>query len=430
VIFEQFLSNLTYLTLRLKKIAVAVSGGSDSVGLLMLLHHFSKQSGKEIIVLSVNHNLRPEAKEEVEYVKILSKKLGHEAFILSWDHQNNFSNLQARAREARYSLMTEKCKELGIDLLCTAHHEDDFLENYLIRKERKSGIFGLSSGYKTFINDVMVIRPLYNIPKIQVSNYLRRLGVRWFEDASNHTTKYKRGSIRQFLASKNELFKENLRQELAEINIKADSLKNYFIKSIAEVVKIYDYGAAEINLDKFEDEKFVSDNEIKLYLISYILTIISGQVTMPRAESVIKIIELLNQGQNFTKTLHGCFIERGGNSIMIYREFGRVKPRDIVFAPSAIWDNRFKLEGWVDIPGAYITYLTENDYKLLKSELIIKKNVGLRVSRKILFTFPVIKVLEKVVSLPHISYYCSHISSERFSFTFNPRFVSRFTHFC
>ncbi|KAJ6644888.1 ATP-dependent zinc metalloprotease FtsH [Pseudolycoriella hygida] len=83
-------------------VALAVSGGSDSVALLMLTHRWAKASNVNLVVISIDHHLRQESKLENEYVRALSHKLGYEHHQLHFDHQNNFANLQARAREAHF----------------------------------------------------------------------------------------------------------------------------------------------------------------------------------------------------------------------------------------------------------------------------------------------------------------------------------------
>jgi tRNA(Ile)-lysidine synthase len=101
----------------------------------------------------VNHNLRSEASEEVQYVKLIAEKLGCNVFELSWHCGDNKIALQERAKQGRYELICNKCHELGINTLLTAHHLDDMLETYLMRENKKSGVFGLSSAHSFFYNN-------------------------------------------------------------------------------------------------------------------------------------------------------------------------------------------------------------------------------------------------------------------------------------
>ena len=103
------------------KMAVAVSGGVDSMCLLYWLH----EVGADIVCLHVNHKLRPEADIETEYVVQTCKNLNIPCKIFYWDGEKPENGLEAAAREARYKMMTDFCHENKIEYLLTAHQSDD-----------------------------------------------------------------------------------------------------------------------------------------------------------------------------------------------------------------------------------------------------------------------------------------------------------------
>ncbi|MEA0970528.1 tRNA(Ile)-lysidine synthase [Candidatus Megaera venefica] len=166
-------------------VALSVSGGSDSIALLHLTSTWAKSRKIRLVVFSVNHNLRPESSEEIEFVKIAASGLGHEFYELSWDNGGNKVAIQERARDARYSMISKKCHEFGINILLTAHHLDDMLETYLMRKNKKSSILGLSYSNSFFYNNTQVIRPLSSFLKSELIDYLNSLNIKWLEDSSN-----------------------------------------------------------------------------------------------------------------------------------------------------------------------------------------------------------------------------------------------------
>jgi tRNA(Ile)-lysidine synthase len=180
-----------------KKIALAVSGGADSIAMLYMLYDWSIKAKKTLVILSVNHNLRLEAKEECEYVSNLAKSLGLESVILEWKHDGIFSNVHKKAREARYELMTNWCKENGLDALCTAHHMDDRCENFFIRISQGAGILGLIDKEKITYNDVAIIRPIFNSKKADLVKYLEDKKIKFYYDISNQDKKYLRTNIRE-----------------------------------------------------------------------------------------------------------------------------------------------------------------------------------------------------------------------------------------
>ncbi|WP_419235070.1 tRNA lysidine(34) synthetase TilS [Rickettsia endosymbiont of Nabis limbatus] len=429
MLYKKFEHNINNLIdgFGLSKIAIAVSGGSDSVALLYLASIWAKKNNIELFVLSVDHNLREQSKQEIEYIQNISNSLNRKHYNLSFDHQNNFSNLQERARKGRYDLMTSLCRKLDILVLLTAHHEDDYIENFCLRLERKSGVFGLSSSNVNYHNDTQIIRPLFNIPKSELENYLVTNNIKWFEDQSNLSTKYRRNAVRQKLAKQEDYIKDDIITEQIKVNeLVENKFKPELIAAIAESVKISEYGFAFLNLIKFS--RF--SPEVRVQLINFLLIIIGGQHRSARFYSVEPILKLIMQSLDFKNTLHGCVIKRMQNELLIYREFGKKLPESkLLLNKQAVWDNRFRITKKHDLENCVATYLSLEDYKIIKKKLDLEvlKNLSYGTHNAILFTLPIIKILEKVVAIPHISYYDNDIKS--FNVSFAPDFTSRFTHF-
>ena len=116
-------------------IAVAVSGGPDSLALTLLLHEWHKNRGscERFIALTVDHNLQSESAEEARYVHFLVQNLGVAHHILVWQegHSKGLSNISHRARKARLNLLTDWCKQNGISTLL-AHTKNDIVETFFI----------------------------------------------------------------------------------------------------------------------------------------------------------------------------------------------------------------------------------------------------------------------------------------------------------
>jgi len=435
MLYKKFECNINKLIgdFGLSKIAVAVSGGSDSVALLYLANIWAKKNNIELFVISVDHNLRQQSKQEIEYIQNISNSLNLKHYSLSFDHQNNFSNLQERARKGRYDLMTNLCKELDILVLLTAHHEDDYVENFCLRLERSSGIFGLSSSNINWHNNTQIIRPLFNIPKSKLVDYLVTHNIKWFEDESNLSTKYRRNIIRQKLIKQENYIKDDIIARQIKTNgLLENKFKPELISAIAESVKIFEYGFAFLDLVKFV--KF--SQAVQVQLINFLLIMIGGQYRSARFYSVEPILKLITQelnthGVDFKNTLHGCIIKRIQNRLLIYREFGKKLPESkILLSKQVIWDNRFRIAKNHDVENCVITYMSLEDYKTIKKKLNLEslKNLSCKNHNAILFTLPIVKILEKVIEIPHISYYDNDMKS--FDVSFVPDFTSRFTHFC
>lgn len=430
MLYEKFISNFSNLIgeIDFKAIAIAVSGGADSVALLNLMTKWSAANKVKLVVMNVNHNLRAEAKLEGDYVAALSKQLGLECFMLAWNPQNNFANLQARARAGRYQLMTAHCHQLNILTLITAHHREDYIENFLIRKQRKSSPLGLSSSNINFYNNIRILRPLFDLPKQDLVDYLIKNKIQWFEDQSNYSDKYQRSRIRKEISRQQADFKEAITKEQLAVNLAASQLSSQLVAIIAEAVTINPFGLAIIELTVFSKVVIL----VKLQLLSFILTIISGNTSLPRAESVSFILSCLEQKQDFIKTLHDCIMKRVGCKLLIYRSFGKKSPLPVKLDKGIIWDNRFRFDGEIEgKPQSYITNLQMSEYIAIKKELKVEelKKSTLNNHRSILFTLPVIKEQEIVLAIPHIGYYSDISLLGKLHFSYQPPFTSRFTHF-
>jgi len=429
MLYERFEHNINNLTggFSLSKIAIAVSGGSDSIALLYLADIWAKKNNIELFVISVDHNLRDQSKQEIAYIQNISNNLDRKHYSLSFDHQNNFSNFQERARKGRYDLMTSLCKELDVLVLLTAHHEDDYVENFCLRLERNSGIFGLSNSNINWHNNTQIIRPLFNIPKSELVDYLVTHNIKWFEDESNLSTKYRRNAIRQKLVKQEDYIKDDIiAQQIKANELLENKFKPELIAAIAESTKIFEYGFAFLDPTKF----IKLSQEVRIQLINFLLIMISGQCCSARFYSVEPILKLITQGLDFKNTLHGCVIKRMQDKLLIYREFGKKLPESkILVEKSVIWDNRFCIKTTHNIENCEITYLSPENYKIIKEKLDLDtlKKLSCKNHNAILFTLPVIQILEKVIAIPHISYYDNDIKGSEV--TFVPNFISRFTHF-
>ena len=119
--FNDFM-NRNFAKVISSEVALAVSGGSDSIALLFLASKWAKENQIRLIVFSVDHRLRKKSSDELEFVKRLSLTLENKFVEFIWQHDNSKSALQGRARLARYKMMTNKCHELDVNSLLTAHH--------------------------------------------------------------------------------------------------------------------------------------------------------------------------------------------------------------------------------------------------------------------------------------------------------------------
>lgn len=183
-------------------LAVATSGGADSMALLLLCDAYAKANGYSLTSLTVDHGLRPEAAIEAQQVArwCAARSIPHHT--LKWSPPALHSAVQASAREARYALLAEYCQTQNIPFLLVAHHRDDQAETLFFRLARGSGLDGLACmpPARSLVKGVTLVRPLLAVPKERLLATLKAAKQEWIEDPSNHNPDYTRSHIRSLLA--------------------------------------------------------------------------------------------------------------------------------------------------------------------------------------------------------------------------------------
>jgi tRNA(Ile)-lysidine synthase len=182
-------------------LGVAVSGGPDSLALLLLAH--SAFPGR-VSAATVDHGLRAESASEAESVSRLCSELGVPHSILAVSVERSGEGLQAAAREARYSALGEWMAAGGLDLLLTAHHSDDQAETLLMRLNRGSGVAGLAGvrsvgGVPGSGGRLRLCRPLLGWRRGELEAVLASAGIEAAQDPSNRDEAFDRARLRRQL---------------------------------------------------------------------------------------------------------------------------------------------------------------------------------------------------------------------------------------
>jgi tRNA(Ile)-lysidine synthase len=296
------------------KIAVAVSGGSDSMALVFILNKLAFELNVTFEAVIVNHNLRSESSSEALEVKNILEKNNIVTHILDWNGSKPTSNIQEKAREARYQLLADFCKKHSFQYLFTAHQKDDQAENFIIRLEHGAGIYGLSGIPQTnIIHDVVIIRPLLNFSRAELRNFLKLISISWVEDPSNSMDKYARVRARNFLNQYPNL-KENIFQLTNKLKNTKDAIDYYTKKFIEENIMV-ENDVTHFNLDYFNQQP----QEIRFRVLESILNKLSNKKI--RGERINNLLNKLLKCNSFqASTLAGFIIRRKKCNIIIYPE--------------------------------------------------------------------------------------------------------------
>jgi len=174
---------------------VAVSGGADSVALLRALAGLAprRKWRLRLTVAHIDHALRHTSSDDSDFVEQLAGSLGLPFVLRHLDLSEAHENLEAAARIARYAALRKIADEAGCDWIATAHHSDDQLETLLMRLLRGTSVTGLT-GIAAVCG--RVIRPMLQVDRAQVLDFLGALGQRWCEDATNADTSLVRNRLR------------------------------------------------------------------------------------------------------------------------------------------------------------------------------------------------------------------------------------------
>jgi tRNA(Ile)-lysidine synthase len=178
-------------------LAVAVSGGRDSMALALLSHGWAADRDGRVVGLIVDHGLRAESAGEAAATADALARHGIEGAILAWSGAKPRAGLQAAARTARYRLLRDECRCRGILHLLLAHHADDQAETVAMRAVRQSGPDGLA-GMAALVEqpEVRLLRPLLGVSRARLTAMLLARGVPWFDDPSNLDPRFERARLR------------------------------------------------------------------------------------------------------------------------------------------------------------------------------------------------------------------------------------------
>lgn len=183
-------------------VMVAVSGGSDSIALLLLASAWANHRNVSLHVVTVDHGLRPEAAAEAAFVAGVSEALGHPHITLAWDGIKPASGISSAARDARYGLMAEFALDTGIETILTGHTLNDQAETILMRNERDGassqsrGLSGMAKEVQLAENLVLK-RPLLGLRRKDLRGLLHDNQQSWIEDPTNDDASYERVRVRR-----------------------------------------------------------------------------------------------------------------------------------------------------------------------------------------------------------------------------------------
>ena len=307
-----------------KNLCVAVSGGVDSLALSFLAKCYSLEKKHQVYFFIVDHKLRKNSTSEANLVKKKLKSFQISSNILTIKKEKISTNIQSFARDNRYQLIIKQSLIKKIDIILTAHHTDDLIENFFIRLLRGSGLKGLISFSKikskvTLSDKIFILRPLLDTSKkdlIYLSKNTFNFNV---NDPSNLDDKFLRVKVRKLISN---LEKDGLTFNKFKLSLnnlsKSNNALDYYVKKNIDDNSNYLKLTNSIIL---KDDFLKQPGEIVFRSFSELIQKIGKKDTFARGSKVENLLKYLRSTNNYSKkTLSGCIIQKLENSVIISKE--------------------------------------------------------------------------------------------------------------
>lgn len=328
-------------------VAVAVSGGADSMALLLLcrdwLNQFDDADGCDrLLALTVDHGLRPESATEARQVADWCRAQGIAHQTLRWTEDKPAGCIQAAARQKRYALLEAACIDAGIGDLLLAHHREDQAETLLLNLMRGSGVHGLSAMQPVSAQGrLRLIRPLLDFPKSALRATLHAAGQDWLEDPSNHDSHYARVRMRtlyQHLVDDG-MPPDRLTATAAHMQRARAAIDHYTDELLSQAAAVADAGIAWLDASVLS----AAPEEVGLRALARLVTAIGAQRYTPRLNRLENLYAWLCEKPGAGgRTLSGCQLLPHRGRILILREMASIGPDlDLEPGQSGNWDGRF-----------------------------------------------------------------------------------------
>ena len=322
-------------------LVVAISGGSDSLALLLLVHDFLGRhpSPPPLLAVTVDHELRPEAADEALRVAAFCAARGIAHRTLVWSGNKPSHGVSAAARDARYDLLAKAAADFGANVILTGHTLDDQAETYAMRAARGDGpgLSGMAAA-TLFSSEVWIVRPLLSVRRQDLRNWLRARDLDWIDDPSNQDPSYERVRVRQ---------------ELDEAGIvalakKADEAGAARIALSNNAAELIERGAMRIapGLYRLDRSLFSGDSEAAAGVLALrvLLATMGGTPRLPDPAHSLALFLRLASGKSLRATLSRTLVDARRSGIYLRRE-SRDLPRLVLDGQPAIWDGRWCIEG-------------------------------------------------------------------------------------
>jgi len=335
--------------------ALAVSGGADSLSMMLLAAKAARQKRTQkggqgnfncqFSVLTVDHRLRKQSTQEARYVADLAGQMSLPHHLLTWQGAKPQSDIQAAARTMRYKLMTDWCRKHRADGLVLAHHLDDQAETVLLRLMRGAGVDGLAAMQAVrYQNSVALLRPFLDVPRAVLRKTIHASAIEPIDDPSNHNMQFARVQMRHLMPALADIgiTAARLAQTAQNMQTTRQALDLATQSAARALIKIDAFGMVTLARAGFVD----LHEEIALRLLRALLR--HPDSYPPRAEKLHRVWQDMVSKKIGRRTLNGYLLHLRREHIIISRELAAIEKQQeacLRLAPgkTLIWDARYKV---------------------------------------------------------------------------------------
>lgn len=318
---------------------VAISGGSDSTALLILLkdHFRARWPAAKLVAVTIDHALRAASHDEALQVGRLCAGLGIEHRIRVWDGPKPRSGIAAAGREARYRLLATVAREEGVGMVVSGHTADDQAETVAMRLERSEDARGLAGMAPATLYDdeVWIVRPLLRLRRAQLRDMLRQRGVGWIDDPTNEDRAYERPRVRAALDGEGFATAMRLAAEAARKRCDLGARAAHLIRR---------HAAQPVSGLVHLQPAFVGepDREAAAYALRLLLAAVGGLPQLADTERAEALLAALAEGTSSRATLARVLVDARRGAIFLLRE-ARGLPEPMPAVDGFLWDGRRRI---------------------------------------------------------------------------------------
>jgi tRNA(Ile)-lysidine synthase len=352
-------------------LAVALSGGGDSLALLLMVKAWACARGRPVIALTVDHGLNPDSADWTAFCGEAAERLGVAFQALAWTGEKPATGLPAAARAARHALLADAAREAGAKVLLMGHTADDLTESAAMRADGSTvpdaREWAPSPAWPEG-RDVFILRPLLGVSRAALRDFLQGAGETWIDDPANEDVRFARARARHLQSSPRT--GEGDRSESGgggSANAGGPLLNSGLSgQTAADPSTMLRMVPLPTSWGGLTLPRTASAREIAVAALCA-----AGTDRPPRGESLSRIIDGLRRGDPFVASLAGARIDVDWTEIRVMREAGEFTRRappamDLPPGRAVVWDGRFELVA--SRPGLKVRMLAGEASRLPRSQ--------------------------------------------------------------